>query len=288
VSITLLDGPIGTELARRGFEAPLPLWSAAAIDEAPELLGAIHADYAAAGATVHTACSFRTDAWTLRKLDREDDCERLSRRAVEIARSAVPGGHAVAGSISPLEDCYEPASSPSLAICRVEHARSAHALVLAGVDLLLCETFPHPGEALAALDAALEHDVPVWLSLSPGPEGTLLSDEVIIETLTEAVRRGAEAVLVNCAPLDLLSRLLPDLAGLDVQFGAYGNVGRPCSKLGWINEGEALPEPYAEAAAHWLEAGASILGGCCGTGPAHIASLDRLVKDWKKAVELRE
>lgn len=288
MSITILDGPIGTELARRGVATPLPLWSAAAIDEAPDVLAAIHSDYAAAGAQVHTAATFRTDAWTLRKLGREGESQRLTRRAVAIVREAVPEGHRVAGSISPLEDCYLPGSSPGLSVCREEHASSARVLVEAGVDLLLCETFPHPGEALAALDAALEHTVPVWLSLTPGPDGSLISDTVLIETLREAARRGAAAVLINCAPLPVLARLLPQLlpqlADFDVAFGAYGNVGSPCPTEGWVNEGEALPQPYAEAAAAWLDCGATILGGCCGTGPAHIAALDSLAKGWKKTL----
>src|SRR5512135_147134 len=77
--LTILDGPIGTELAARGVPTPAPAWSAWAIDHAPEVLAAIHRDYAAAGATVHTANTFRTKrrqvggAW-----------ERLARRAVEI------------------------------------------------------------------------------------------------------------------------------------------------------------------------------------------------------------
>ncbi len=284
MTITILDGPTGTELARRGVPTPLPLWSGAAVDEAPEVLAAIHRDYAAAGATVHTAATFRTDGWTLRRLGREADSERLTRRAVEIARSSVPEGHLVAGSVSPLEDCYQPARSPGLATCREEHSRTARTLAAAGVDLLLCETFAHPGEALAALDSALEHNVPVWLSLTPGPNGDLLADSVLLETLTEAARRGAEAVLINCAPAATLTRLLPQLAQIDVPFGGYGNVGRPCPEEGWLNEGDALPLPYAEAARGWLACGATILGGCCGTGPAHIVAIDKLASRWEKTV----
>ena len=149
---------------------------------------------------------------------------------------------------------------------------------------MLCETFAHPGEALAALDAALEHNVPVWISLTPGPNGDLLADSVLLTTLAEAVRRGAEAVLINCAPAATLTRLLPQLAELDVAFGAYGNVGRPCPTEGWLNEGAALPQPYAEAARAWLACGATILGGCCGTGPAHISALDKLAARWEKTV----
>lgn len=288
MAVTILDGPVGTELARRGVPTPLPLWSAAAIESAPAELSAIHADYAAAGATVHTANTFRTDAWTLAKSGLEDRSEELTRRAVEIVRRAVPEDHLVAGSISPLEDCYRPDLSPEPSLCRIEHVRTARTLVEAGVDLILCETFPHPGEALAALDAALEHDVPVWLSLTPGPDGSLLSGPLLVETLREAARRGAEAVLVNCGPASSLGPLVAPLAELDVQIGAYGNVGRPCPDQGWVNEGDALPGAYADAAAAWLEAGATILGGCCGTSVEHIRELTRLAQDWFETVESGE
>src|SRR5262245_2109257 len=105
-AFTLLDGPVGTELGARGVSTPAPLWSAAALEGAPQVVAAIHRDYAAAGATVHTAVTFRTqphvapDAW-----------RRLLESAVRIAREAVPSGHRVAGSIAPLGDCYRPEES---------------------------------------------------------------------------------------------------------------------------------------------------------------------------------
>jgi len=285
VMTTLLDGPVGTELERRGLKLPPPLWSARAIEEAPELLREVHADYAAAGARVHTANTFRTDPWTLGKVGREEESDRLTREAVELVRSAVPPDHWVAGSLSPLEDCYEPARSPSLAVCRAVHSASARSLVSAGVDVLLCESFPHPGEALAAVDSALEHNAPVWLSLTPGPGGDLLTKEQLVETLREAARRGVEAVMVNCAPLHFITDLLPLLTTLDVDWGAYGNVFRARGEGGSDLVRNDLTEHYLEAARLWLEAGASIVGGCCGAGPEEIQRLSQLVQKRKKAVE---
>jgi S-methylmethionine-dependent homocysteine/selenocysteine methylase len=282
---TLLDGPVGTELERRGLELPPPLWSARAIDDAPKLLREIHADYAAAGARVHTANTFRTDSWTLRKVGREDESDRLTREAVEIVRSAVPQDHWVAGSLSPLEDCYEPARSPSLAVCRDVHSASARSLVSAGVDVLLCESFPHPGEALAAVDSALEHNVPVWLSLTPGPGGDLLTKERLVETLREAARRGVEAVMVNCAPLNFITDLLPLLMTLDVDWGAYGNVFGAGEVAASVPRRQDTVEHFLDAARLWLEAGASIVGGCCGAGPEDIKRLSELAKKMKKPVE---
>jgi S-methylmethionine-dependent homocysteine/selenocysteine methylase len=271
--ITVIDGPVGTELARRGVPTPLPLWSAHAIEGAPEALARIHADYAAAGATVHTANTFRTDPWTLERLGLGDRWQRLTGRAVAIARDAVPEGHRVAGSIAPLEDCYRPDLAPDDATCRREHARFARALAAAGADLLLCETFPGAGEALAAASAALSTGLPVWLSMTQGPGADLISEDALVETLSEAAARGVEAVLVNCNPVDSVPALLERLAGIGVPFGAYGNVGRPCSQQGWRHDPDDQPGPYGAAVRDWLEAGATIVGGCCGTTPAHIAAV---------------
>lgn len=274
--VTILDGPIGTELARRGVETPLPLWSAAAIRSAPDVLAAIHRDYAAAGATVHTANTFRTSPWSLEKAGRAD-AGALTSDAVAIARAAVPAGHRVAGCLAPLEDCYRPDLSPPEVAARPAHGRMARLLADAGVDLILCETFPHPGEALIALDAALATGLPVWLSLTAGPDGDLLDDAAILATAHEAAERGASAVLANCVRRERLDVLLPRLATLPVPTGGYGNVGAPCEEHGWRTEGLDDPEPYAQHVLRWVDAGAQIVGGCCGTTPAHIAAIAPLL-----------
>jgi len=277
MTIVVLDGPVGTELARRGVPTPLPLWTAAAIEDAPDVLAAIHRDYAAAGATVHTANTFRTDPWSLRRDPDPDRWRRLTEAAVGIARAAVGSGR-VAGSIAPLEDCWRPDLSPPADLAAHAHGRMAVALRDAGADLLLCETFPHAGEALIAADAALATGLPVWFSLTVGPSGDLLAADVLVDTLREAVRRGVAAVLVNCARPPRITELLPGLAGIGVPFGGYGNVGEPDPIVGWRSEGPSAPGPYAAAAAGWIAAGATIVGGCCGTTPAPVEAVASLVR----------
>lgn len=270
--IVVLDGPIGTELDRRGVPTPLPWWSAGAIDDAPETLAAIHRDYALAGATVHTANPFRTKRRTV-----GDDWERLARRAVELARGAVPSGHRVAGSIAPLEDCYRPDLSPEDP--RPEHRELARALANARVDLLLCETFPHVGEALIAVEEAVATGVPTWLALTAGPDADLLTPRAMRDAAREAVQRGAAAVLVNCVPADRALELLEPLCELGVPCGVYANAGRPDQRMGWRATDEEPREAAARYAAHarrWIDAGATLIGTCCGTGPAHVEALAQL------------
>lgn len=263
--ITLLDGPLGTELLRRGVPTPLPGWSAHALDTAPEVVQAIHRDYALAGATVHTANTFRTRRRTF-----PDTWEALTHRAVALARAAVPSAHRIAGSLAPLEDCYEPWRSPPQP--RAEHREQARALAAAGCDLLLCETFPHVGEALIAVEEAAATGLPTWASFTAGPQADLLSPQELGSAAREAVARGAAAVLVNCVPATRTLAYVEALAGLGVPFGAYANAGAPEEGMGWRPHPQA-PARYTAFAQTWAQAGATLLGGCCGTGPEHIAAL---------------
>src|SRR6187402_1395215 len=97
--LLILDGPTGTELERRGLRLPAPAWSARAVIERPELLLAIHADYAAAGADVHTACTFRTTATALAGTPHAARWRELCVRAVALCREGAGPGALVAGSI---------------------------------------------------------------------------------------------------------------------------------------------------------------------------------------------
>jgi S-methylmethionine-dependent homocysteine/selenocysteine methylase len=265
--LTILDGPVGTELASRGIPTPEPLWSALALEQAPEVVGAIHRDYVAAGATVHTANTFRT-----KRRSAPDRWEALARRAVEIARAAVGPGQRVAGSVSPLEDCYRPDLSPPDP--RPEHRELCRLLADAGVDLLLCETFPHVGEALVAVEEAVATGIETWVAFTAGPEANLLTPAEIEAGAREAVRRGARAVLVNCTPAARTIEYVERLAGMGVPFGGYANAGTIEEGIGW---GETADGPlrYAVHAEAWVRAGATLIGGCCGTGPAHVRALVR-------------
>jgi S-methylmethionine-dependent homocysteine/selenocysteine methylase len=269
VDLTILDGPVGTELDARGVAIPPPLWSAWGLVSAPDVVAAIHRDYAAAGATVHTACTFRTKRRAI-----PDRWEELAHLAVAIARGAVPPGHRVAGSIAPLEDCYRPDLSPADA--RAEHRELARALARAGVDLLLCETFPHVGEALVAVEEAVATGLTTWVSFTAGPAADLLDAAAIARGAREAARRGASAVLLNCVPATRTAELAAGLGEAGVPFGAYANAGDAREGFGWSDAPEG-PRRYAELAATWIAGGASIVGGCCGTGPAHVAAIARRV-----------
>jgi S-methylmethionine-dependent homocysteine/selenocysteine methylase len=190
---------------------------------------------------------------------------------VELARSSVGTGHWIAGSIAPLEDCYRPDLSPDDP--RPEHREMAICLANAGVDLLLCETFPHVGEALIAVEEAAATGLPVWVSFTAGPKGDLLSPQEVFRAAKEAIARGAQAVLVNCVPASTTLDWLRPLVDLGVPFGAYANAGHQDENLGWHADPQDSASRYADIAQDWVRAGATLIGSCCGTGPAHTAEL---------------
>lgn len=273
MAITILDGPLGTELARRGVPTPAPGWSACALTDAPQVVADIHRAYAAAGAQVHTANTFRTQ----RRHFPQDWQARLQ-SAVFLARQSVPSTHKVAGSLAPLEDCYSPWLSPSDP--RPEQRELAQALAAAQVDLILVETFPHVGEALSAVEEAVDTGLSTWVSFTPGPDGSLLDPTEVCAAATQAVDRGARAVLVNCLPAVTARRWLVPLLdlGLDVPVGIYANAGRAADGLGWGAHPVEAAERYADLAEGWVDAGATLIGSCCGTGPETIAALARRLK----------
>jgi S-methylmethionine-dependent homocysteine/selenocysteine methylase len=269
----LLDSAMGSELERRGLELDLPLWSARALVEAPELVAAIHRENVAAGADILTANTFRT---TRTALDESGNAERapaLTHSAVRIAREAArEAGRPVmvAGSVAPLFDCYRPDLVPEDA-SRLgrEHALLVAELAAAGVDFLLLETFGTRREAVAAAGAARESGLPFAASVVTDGGGRLLSGESLDETAEALWREGALAVCVNCVSSRKIGAdlVLLSAAARGRPFGGYANI---------LSEDDS-PQQYARIAEEWLELGARIVGGCCGTRPEHIASIRALL-----------
>jgi S-methylmethionine-dependent homocysteine/selenocysteine methylase len=138
------------------------------------------------------------------------------------------------------------------------------------VDFLLLESMNTTREATAAVEAARETGLPVWVSFVVDDRGQLLSGEPIPKLETDAT-------LVNCAPPEDISAALGQLEGT---YGAYAHIGRfdpPSWKFEFVPQFVATEEwpanRYGDAAAGWIEQGARIVGGCCGTKPEHVRAL---------------
>jgi S-methylmethionine-dependent homocysteine/selenocysteine methylase len=105
------------------------------------------------------------------------------------------------------------------------------------------------------------------------PRRTLLDGSDLAEFFRRAVQAGARAVLVNCTPPDGIDLALPGAAAAGTPFGAYAHLGEVDPAVPWGPAPKLGPEEYAQRVAKWVERGATIVGGCCGTTPAHIAAL---------------
>ncbi|MHC4093859.1 MAG: homocysteine S-methyltransferase family protein, partial [Planctomycetota bacterium] len=265
----------------------LPLWSARALLDAPETLAGIHRDYLEAGAGLITANTFRTHHRSLAKAGLGDRAPALTRRAVEIARAARDThrpGALVLGSVAPLEDCYQPGLAPGVAACRAEHAEIIECLLEAGADLILIETMNNLAEARAAAEAARRLAPGQWMislcTRPQGPPGTLLSGEPALPLLENV--HDASAVGVNCvaAPhVEAQVRFLAEALPGGMRIMAYANVGYADEAGNWISTDAVDPARFADYARRWVDAGATIVGGCCGTTPDTIRALCGRLRD---------
>ena len=285
----LLDAAMGSDLDRRGVKTSLPLWSAIGLLEAPDVVKRIHRDNLEAGADILTTNTFRTTRWSLRKAGIDEDrAVALDALAVKLASSARSESSRpdvlIAGSIAPLDDCYLPTFETDAEVALAEHRAQAENLAEAGVDFFLVETMPTITEATVALAAATATGLPTMVSFVCGsvPEGESEPRLLSGEQLSAAVARAAEfapvAVLVNCAATSVIDAGITALRAASVlPIGGYANVGHVDDDVGWSSAGGISAPDYAAAAERWLEAGASVIGGCCGTNPEHTAALRTLI-----------
>jgi S-methylmethionine-dependent homocysteine/selenocysteine methylase len=285
----LLDGAMGTELEVRGVESGLPLWSTHALLGAPEIVETIHAEYAAAGAEILTANTFRTQRRALERGVREagdpaladlgSRAGELCERAVALARRAAgasSGSVLVAGSAPPLEDCYRVDLVPGADALAREHEEHARNLARAGVDLILIETMNCTREAVAAARAARATGLPFLVSFVSWEGAALLSGEALDEAIGAVLVQEPMAVLVNCLPPSAVDLCIPALRRAHpTPFGVYANLGTP-DHAGGRSE-PCSPAELARHAARWLASGARIAGGCCGTRPDHIRAMAEAV-----------
>jgi S-methylmethionine-dependent homocysteine/selenocysteine methylase len=306
----ILDGATGTELKRRGIPTDGPLWATAALRTDPEIVAQIHAEYIAAGADLITTNTFRLTTAALRADRRrrrlpvnaplvESELHRLQRRAVALARQVGkslwrplgarrvgeslwrptrnrPAARArpilIAGSLGPCADCYTPAATPSPATLQSEHKLRLPGL--AGADLLWFETLGTLREARAAAKHASTAGRPFAISLILRESGQLLGGDDLSATVQAISRFAPVAIGLNCIPPDAIARFLPQLRRLtDLPLAVYAHINNRTPLPGWTYVQRLSPRQYAAHARRWRRAGANLIGGCCGTTPAHIAAV---------------
>lgn len=268
------DGAIGTALQARGLPAgTMPeAWSATH----PEEVQAVHAAYLAAGAQYLTTNSFGATRIRLGEGGLGGRVAEFNERAVELVRQAAAGRAWIAGSVGPTGKLMQPYGDLSTAEAEDVYAEQIEALLAAGVDLLIVETHHDAEEAGAAVRMALQlGSVPVFCSFAFNPRGRTMMGLKAADAATRMEALGVSAVGANCGdgPEAVAAAIEQMRAVTALPLLAKSNAGIP--QLGsdartiWDIEAEAM----ARHARRFVELGARIVGGCCGTGPAHIAAI---------------
>ncbi len=285
--IILLDGGMGQELIHRSKQPPSPMWSASVMMHEPEIVEAVHRDYIHAGAKVLTLNSYSVTPERMARDAQDDLFKPLQAKAIEIAKAAKGDNDiTIAGCLPPMMASYKPELVPDYDACK----KSYSAIVAEEkdhVDVFLCETLSTLVEVKAAVSAAAESGKPVWCGMTvvDGDGTKLRSGESLAEAAAIAKEAGASAVLINCSWPESVTQGLSSLKACGLPFGAYANGFTSIDALdaggtvsGLKVRKDLTSEAYAEHAKAWVKAGATIVGGCCEVGPAHIAELARCLE----------
>ena len=282
--ILLADGAMGTQLQAAGLgpgEAP-ENWNLVH----PAVLESVASAYIKAGSDLVHTNSFGASPLKLAAHGLADRCEQINRAAASAAIRGVAGRGLVSGSIGPCGQLLVPYGEIDPAEVLDGFRIQAGALVAGGVDMLTVETMIDLNEAVLAVQAAREAigegAVLASLTFEPTPRGwfTIMGND-IPTVVRELAAAGADVVGSNCGQgTEVMSAVARDFAtATDLPLLIQANAGLPSLKNGEVH----YPESPADMAAflpELLAAGVKIVGGCCGTTPAHIAALRKALEEF--------
>lgn len=279
--VLLFDGGMGTELYKQGvfinkcFEE-LNLSN-------PTMVEQIHREYIKAGADVVETNSFGANRFKLKSHQLDDKLYEINFAAGKIARQAAGENTYVAGAIGPLGVQIEPLGPISRQEAKEYFKEQIRPLIDSGVDVLLFETFVYPNELEIAILAAKElSERPVIAQMTIDEDACAITGAPPEVLVGELMRFGADVIGVNCTvgPQIMLNWL--DVANkyCDIPISIMPNAGKPKNIEG-RNIYLTSPEYLGEYAKHFIQSGASIIGGCCGTGPEHIKKMRNMIDSVK-------
>lgn len=281
--IVLLDGATGSNLLKRGMPAGVcpEQW----IIENPQVLIGLQREFVEAGSDIVYAPTFGANRIKLAEYGLEEKIQEMNRELVWISKEAVAGKALVAGDITMTGEQLAPMGTLDFEELVEVYKEQIGYLTEAGVDLLVVETMLSLQECRAALIAAKETcDLPVMVTLTFQEDGkTLFGTEpsaaaVVLDSL------GASAIGVNCsAGPDKMIPIIKEMAEYtNVPLIAKPNAGLPELQPDGTTEYNMGSEEFMTHTMELLEAGADIVGGCCGTTPEFIAKVNSKIADYKK------
>jgi 5-methyltetrahydrofolate--homocysteine methyltransferase len=284
--VLVFDGAMGTMLFAAGLApgACPELWNA----ERPEVLQGVHRAYLEAGSDMVETNTFGGTRLKLKAYGLAERCRELNEKGARLARAVCPAGGLVAGSVGPtghLPDTFEPLGDTPPELFYESFREQAVALTEGGVDLFAIETMMIPDEAVLAIKAAKEATgLPVMCSMTfqynsaNGTDRTMWGTSPA-EAARQLVAAGADIVCCNCGDggPGRVPAILAEMRTATPGFlAAYPNAGIP-RIVGDKTIYDLSPDSMAAAFPAILDAGARIVGACCGSTPAHIKAIAGVV-----------
>ena len=293
-SPVVLDGAMNTELSQKGYLFNSANWLRANID-APHCIAAVHADYARSGAEVHIANSFATALHVLEHFGLEKEFETLNRAAVNLCRDATAEAAShhqwVAGSISTFAHDHDRRNLPSAGKLESNVARQAEVLASAGCDLIALEMLYDVEKTGAMLNAAARAGLPISVGFvcETNTHGDVSLRTLRVPGAIDAEANFAQALVQVLDAYIGASELIVTVMHCDIEhtapalkairkhwsgaMAAYPNNGRYSPPGKWDTSEGFSSHELADACENWLVDGVSMVGGCCGVGPDHIAAV---------------
>ncbi|MGB2960607.1 MAG: bifunctional homocysteine S-methyltransferase/methylenetetrahydrofolate reductase [Bacteroidota bacterium] len=276
--VIVFDGGVGTYLYEKG------IYVNTCFDELnltnPDLVSQVHEEYVKAGADVIETNTYGANHFKLSPHGLESKTYEINLKGAELAKQAAGERALVAGSVGPLGVEIEPLGRLAYDEARDVFKEQIRGLLDGGVDLIIFETFIMPAELVQAIRAAreLRQEIPIVAQVTINDERKLLrgaSLQVFVDALSE---QGVDVIGMNCsvgpkAMLDALEEL-KTLTRLPIS--VQPNAGLP-QRIGGRNIYMTSPEYMAEYAKRFIQTGAAVVGGCCGTNPEHIKAIRRAV-----------
>lgn len=275
--IRLMDGATGSNLMKAGM--PRGVCTEQWVLEHPDAILALQSAYKAAGSDMVYAPTFCANRIALSGYGLQDDVSRMNRELVALSKKAVGSGVLVAGDMTTTGKPADPEDSDGYQQLLDAYQEQAEALISAGADLIGVETMMGVSECVAAIEAIRSlGDIAVICTLSVQSDGKCYFDGSVFEASEILEALGADAIGVNCSTgpdqLESVIRTLKNTCTLPII--AKPNAGMP--KIS--DSGEAVYSmesgEFAQHMERLVEAGASLIGGCCGTTPEFIEALRKL------------
>ncbi len=273
-AVIVFDGAMGTMLYQRG------VFINQCYDElslrAPDLVRGVHEEYVKAGAEVLETNSFGANRFKLAHFGLEREVASINGAAARVAREAAGDAALVAGAVGPLGVRLEPYGPTSLEEARAAFEEQIAALRDGGVDCLILETFADLDEVTQAVLAAraVAPALPLIAQMTVDVEGVTVFGVTPEDVARSLDALGADVIGLNCSvgPQIILEAIERMAAVTRRKLSAMPNAGMP-REVGGRKMYMASPEYMATYARHLLQAGAKVIGGCCGTTPAHIHAM---------------